>query len=372
MIKRMIVMVLAMTLLVGGIIGYKLFVRRMTAIGMASSRPPPVTVATAEARALEWRPVLRSVGSFAATQGIMVRAQLDGAVTQIAFEPGGGVTTGQLLVQQDVSTEEAQLESAAAAAALAKINLDRALQLHATGSSAQSELDAATATHRQARAIVEAIQSTIDKKTIRAPFAGKVGIRLVNLGQFLRSGADMVSLQALDPIFFNFTLPQQHAANVRQGQHVRIGVDAFPAAVFEGTITALNPDIDETTRTLRVQATLENPGGRLQPGMFGTVELELESSESVVTVPLSAIVYNPYGDAVYIVESAPEDRGLVARQQFVQTGARRGDQVALLKGVKPGAIVVTAGQLKLRSGAAVVVNNAIVPSDAAAPHALGP
>ncbi len=368
MIKRMLFMLVAMTLIVGGIIGFKLFGRHMMNVALAAQKPPPAVVATTAARELEWRPTLHAVGSFVATQGIIVSAQLDGAVTKIAFEPGAIVEAGQLLVQQDVSTETAQLDNAEAAATLARLGLERARQLRTTGSNAQSELDAAEATFQQARAAVATIRSMIEKKTVRAPFAGRTGIREVNLGQFLRSGAVIVSLQALDPIFFNFTLPQQNAAQVQPGQPATVTVDAFPGVNFDGAISALNPNVDETTRTLQLQATLPNRDGRLQPGMFGSIEVQLPVSEKVVTVPLAAIVYNPYGNAVYVVEPAKEGGGQVVRQQFLQLGARRGDQVAVLKGVAPGAVVVTAGQLKLRNGASIVVNNAIQPSDSPAPR----
>jgi len=368
MIKRMLLMLVAMTLIVGGIIGYKFFVRHMMAVGMAAQKPPAAAVSTAEARELEWQPSLHAVGSFAAIQGITVSAQLDSAVTQIAFEPGAVVAAGQLLVQQDVSTELAQLENAEAGATLAALNLDRAKELRSRGSNTQSDFDAATASAQQARAAVAGIKSLIEKKTIRAPFAGRVGIRLVNLGQFLRSGAAIVPLQALDPIYFNFSLPQQNAAQIAPGRSIAIAVDAFPGEVFAGTVSALNPNLDEATRTLQVQATLPNPAGRLQPGMFGSADVQLPTKDKVTTVPLSAIVYNPYGNAVYLVEPAKEGGGQVARQQFVQLGARRGDQVAILKGVEAGAVVVTAGQLKLRNGASVVINNAVLTADAAAPR----
>jgi len=367
MIKRMILMLVAMTLVVGGVIGYKLFGRHMMAVAMAAQKPPPVAVATADARELSWQPALHSVGSFAATQGIMVAAQLDGMVKQIAFEPGAVVEAGQLLVQQDVSTETAELASAEAAETLAGLNLDRAKELRQRGSNTQSDLDGALAAAAQTKANVAAITSMIEKKTIRAPFAGRVGIRQVNLGQFLRSGAAIVPLQTLDPIFFNFALPQQNAAQVAVGQAIDITVDAFPGEVFAGTVSALNPNVDEATRTLQVQATLANRSGRLQPGMFGAAAVRLPAVEKVITIPLSAIVYNPYGNAVYVVESSAPDRELVARQQFVQLGSSRGDQIAITRGVRVGAVVVTAGQLKLRNGSRVVVDNSVGVADSAAP-----
>lgn len=368
MIKRMLLMLLAMTLIVGGVLGYKLFGRYMMNKSVAGQRPPPVAVSTAEAQALTWQPALRAVGSFVAMQGITVSAQLDGAVTQIAFESDTPVRAGDLLVQQDISTERAQLDSAEAAAALAKLSLERGTQLRAQGSNAQSDLDAANATYQQAQANTAAIRATIEKKTIRAPFAGRVGIRQVSLGQFLRSGAAVVPLQALDPIYFNFSLPQQNAGRVARGQEVTVTVDAYPGEVFKGTVNALNPSVDDATRSLQIQATLKNAEARLSPGMFGSAELQLPSVENVITVPLSAIVYNPYGDAVYLVENAGKDaNGLTVRQQFVQVGAKRGDQIAITKGVKAGDTVVTSGQLKLRNGAAIVVNNSVLPANSPTP-----
>jgi membrane fusion protein (multidrug efflux system) len=364
----MILMLLAMTVLVGGILGFKLYGRHMMAKSMAAQKPPPVAVATATVRELTWQPSLHAVGSFVATQGIIVSAQLDGAVTKIAFESGAVVAAGDLLVQQDVSTEEAQLASAEAAATLARLSLDRAKELRAQGTNAPADLDAAVATSRQAQANVAGIRAAIEKKTVRAPFSGQVGIRQVNLGQFLRSGAVIVPLQALDPIYFNFSLPQQHAAQVAPGRSVQVTVDAFPGEVFTGTVTALNPNVDDASRSLQLQATLANAGGRLRPGMFGVMDVQLPAQEKVLTVPLSAIVYNPYGNAVYVVEDAGEGQGLIVRQQFVQTGATRGDQIAVLKGVKAGDVIVTAGQLKLRNGSTVIVNNTVQPSDAAAPR----
>ena len=368
MAKRMILMLLAMLLLVGGILGFKLFGRYMMNKALAAQRPPPAAVSTIEAREDVWQPTLHAVGSFAAVQGVTVSAQLDGAVTRVAFESGAVVKEGDLLVQQDVSTEEAQLANAEASAVLARLSLDRARELRAQGTAAQADLDAATAASQQAAANVAAIQATIAKKTIRAPFAGRLGIREVNLGQFIRSGAEIVPLQALDPVYLDFALPQQAAAQVAVGQPVRVAVDAYPGEVFTGTVTSLNPVVDDATRNFQLQATLQNAAGKLRPGMFGSVEVQLPVTARVITLPVAAIVYNPYGDAVYVVENAPDGAGLVVRQQFVQTGATRGDQIAVTKGVKVGDVVVTAGQLKLRNGAGIVINNSVTPGNAAAPQ----
>ena len=368
MAKRMILMLLAMGLLVGGVLGYKLYGRYMMNKAMAAQKPPPATVSVTEARELTWEPTLHAVGSLAAVQGIIVNAQLDGAVTRIAFESGATVKAGDLLIQQDISAEEAQLANAQAGAVLARLNLDRAKELRAQSTNAQADLDAATAASEQTHATVEELKAVIDKRTIRAPFDGGLGIRQVSLGQFLRSGAAVVTLQMLDPIYVNFALPQQNVAQVAAGQPVRVSVDAYPGEVFAGAVNALNPDVDDATRNFQIQATLKNPDGRLRPGMFGSVEVQLPASEKVVTLPLSAIVYNPYGNAVYVVEGQGKKGGdLTVRQQFVQTGATRGDQVAVTKGVNSGDVVVTAGQLKLRNGASIVINNKVTPSNSAAP-----
>jgi membrane fusion protein (multidrug efflux system) len=368
MAKRMILMLLAMVLLVGGILGYKLFGRYMMNKSLAAQKAPPAVVSTIEAREESWQPALHAVGSFAAVQGIIVSIQLDGAVTKVAFESGATVKEGDLLVQQDVSAEEAQLASAQAGAVLAQLNLDRAKELRTQGTNAQADLDTATATFQQTQANVAALKAAIDKKTIRAPFDGRLGIRQINLGQFLRSGTDIVPLQLLDPIYIDFALPQQNAAQVAAGQTVRVTVDAYPGEVFAGTVNALNPNVDGATRNFQLQATLTNAGGKLRPGMFGSVEVQLPVIEKVITVPLSAIVYNPYGNAVYVVENHGEDgNGLIVRQQFVQSGANRGDQVAIIKGVKSGDTVVTSGQLKLRNGASIVINNTVTPGNSSAP-----
>jgi membrane fusion protein (multidrug efflux system) len=364
----MILMLLAMGLLVGGVLGYKLFGRYMMNKIMAAQKLPPAAVSVTGVSELTWEPTLHAVGSFAAVQGIVVSAQLDGAVTRIAFESGAMVKEGDLLVQQDISAEQAQLASAEAAAVLARLSLDRAKELRVQSSNAQADLDAATAAFQQTQANVLATKSAIDKKTLRAPFAGRLGIRQISLGEFLRSGAAIVALQMLDPIYINFALPQQNVAQVSVEQSVRVTVDAYPGEIFAGTVNALNPNVDDATRNFQIQATLKNTDGRLRPGMFGAAEVQLPAAEKVLTVPLSAIVYNPYGNAIYVVERQGKEGGdLIVRQQFVQTGATRGDQVAVTKGVKPGDVVVTAGQLKLRNGASIVINNKVTPSNSAAP-----
>ncbi len=364
-------MLLAMVLLVGGILGYKLFGRYMMNKYMAAQKPPPAVVSVIEVQELTWQPVLHAVGSFAPVEGIVVSAQLDGAVTRIAFESGATVKAGDLLVQQDISVEEAQLASAEAAATLARLSLDRAKELRAQSTNAQADLDAASAAFQQAEASGAAIKALIAKKTICAPFAGRLGIRQISVGQFIKGGTGIVSLQALDPLYLNFSLPQQDLIDLQAGQVVQVTLDAYPGTVFEGKINAINSRVDDSNRNVQVQATIANADERIKPGMFAGVDVVLPQEDRFVTLPQSAISYNPYGNSVYIVEhpagGTDGEPALTVRQQFVQLGERRGDQVAVLKGVKPGEEVVTTGQLKLRNGVPVQINNAVTPENSSAP-----
>lgn len=370
--KKMVLMLLAMVVLVGGVVGFKIYMGVMIGRAMAAQKPPPVTVSAAPAREASWALTLHTVGSFAPVQGVTLNAELDGVVTAIAFESGAPVRAGDLLLRQDTSTEEAQLTSAEARMELARLSLDRARQLRAHATNSEADLDAATAAFRQAGGEVAAIKATIAKKTIRAPFAGRLGIRQANLGQLLRAGSAIVALETEDPIYLDFTLPQQNARQVAVGHRVRATTDAYPGTAFEGEITAVAPGIDAATRALQVQATFRNPDGRLRPGMFASVEVLLPEAARVIYVPLSSLVYNPYGDAVYVVEDQGRDEtgqpNLVVRQQFVQTGVTRGDLVALVKGVSVGDRIVTTGQLKLRNGTRVVINNAVAVAASPAPQ----
>ena len=296
--------------------------------------------------------------------------ELSGTVQKIGFESGDQVKQGDLLVQLDISTDTAQLRGLQAQADLARLNLDRALDLRHSGTNTQADLDAAQAQFQQTQAAVDTQKTVIAKKNIVAPFAGHLGLRQVNLGQFLAVGTPIVTLQAVDPIYVNFALPQQETVDLTAGQKVQVRIDAYPDDVFDGAINALNAKVDEASRNLQVQATLANAGGKLKPGMFGTVDVVLPRQSRLLTLPQAAIVYNPYGNAVYVIEKAKDESGvesLIARQRFVQLGDTRGDQVAVLKGVQVGEEVVTSGQLKLRNGAPVAVNNSITPENNPAP-----
>ncbi len=366
-VKRALALFCLIVLVLGIIFGLwwhkvQAFQKQMKMAGI-----PPQTVATTHAAESVWQKRIHAVGSLAAVQGVMVSNQLAGAVDRIDFTSGQHVRRGDLLVQLDVSTDEAQLRALEAQADLARITLRRARELRASATNAQADLDAAKAEYRQAVANVDGQRALIAKKTIRAPFSGRLGIRQVDVGQSLPAGGAIAELQALDPIYINFSVPQQDVTDLRAGQPVQIAVDAYPGVVFAGTVTALNSTVDDATRNIEVQATLRNADERLVPGMFATVEVGLPKRDRYVTLPETAIVYNPYGDAVYVLEKASGGGALVARQRFVQLGDTRGDQVAIVKGLKPGEEVVTAGQIKLRNGSPVVVNNSITPPDNPAP-----
>jgi membrane fusion protein (multidrug efflux system) len=361
MLKKLLITIAAILLIVGTLGGIKgLQIAALIASGANASMPAePVT--TAVVTQDYWEPTLKAVGSLTAVQGVTVAAETPGKVVAINFEPGATVNAGDLLLQQDTSIEEAMLRSAEASMALAKINLNRAQELIGKASISQSEVDTADAQFKQAAAQADNVRAAIAKKTIRAPFAGRLGIRLVNLGQTLREGEGIVSLQTLDPIFINFTLPQQELARLAIGLTVRVTSDAAPGQALEGKITAINPEVDASTRNVRVQATLANPSFVLRPGMFASAAVVLPTKDTVLAIPATAVLYAPYGDSVFVVEPAKEGGGKVVRQQFVRLGVARGDYVAIKSGLKAGETVVTTGVFKLRNGTAVTVDNTLSP-----------
>jgi len=363
--KRLILAFVAVAVLVvilGGIKGLQ--IDRMIAHGRQMV-PPPEAVTTAVASLQSWESLLTAVGSLAAVQGVTVTAELTGKVVQIAFTPGTLVKTGDLLVKQDTSSEEAQLRAAEAAAALAKLNMERLGKLLVERTIAQSQFDNAEASYKQAIAQADNIRASIAKKTIRAPFAGRLGIRLVNLGQVINEGEAIVSLQSLDPIYVNFSLPQQELPKIQTGLDVRVTTDALPGELIEGKITAINPQVDAATRNIRIQATVANPQEHLRPGMYVNVAVVLPDRERVLAIPATAVLYAPYSDSVFIVEDQPDPvSGQVAkvvRQQFAQLGERHGDFVAVRSGLKEGDSVVSTGVFKLRNGQTVSVDNSLSP-----------
>jgi membrane fusion protein (multidrug efflux system) len=365
MVKRIIISLIGLIILIGGLAGIKyLQIERMTAYGDNFVSPPEV-VTTATAKKDSWESFLTAVGSLEAVQGVMITAELKGKVVRIAFEPGSMVKAGDLLVQQDTSVESAQLRAAEAEVALAKINFKRSKELVAAKTISQSDFDNADARFKEAEAQADNIRATIGKKTIRAPFAGRLGIRQVDLGQTLNEGDEIVSLQSLDPIYVNFLLPQQQLSQVNPGLAIRLTTDAFPGQSISGKITAINPQVDAATRNIRIQATVANLEERLRPGMYVNVSVVLPDRIEVLTIPATSVLYAPYGDSVFVVEKKKNDKNkpsaLVLNQKFVRLGKKRGDYVSVVYGLKQGETVVSTGVFKLRNGQAVVIDNTLSP-----------
>jgi len=370
MAKRMILM-LAVTAVFVVALGFVKYRQINTAIAQfASFRPPPEAVTTVVARQEHWPSTLGAIGTVAAVRGVTVSADLPGVVEQITFESGKAVREGDLLVQLDTRQERAQLASAEAQRDLSRANLERMRSLRDQRIVAQAEYDRTDAESKQADASIAEIQAMIRRKTIRAPFSGVLGIRQVNLGQYLAGGAPIVSLQALNPIYVNFAVPQQQVGALRAGTEVRVAIENTDSEAT-GRITAIDSVIDEATRNFQVQATFPNVGGRLHPGMFVQTSIRLGAGSDVIALPASAVSYAPYGDSVFVVANVKGAEGTTYRgvlQRFVKIGASRGDQVAVVAGVAPGEEVVTSGVFKLRSGAAVQVNNKIQPANSAEPR----
>ena len=363
--KIVILSIAGLILLVGVLGGIKgLQIQRMIAQG-EQFVPPPTTVTTATVQSDVWPSVLTAVGSLEAVQGVMVAAELSGKVVKVAFEPGSAVNAGDLLVQQDTTLEAAQLRAAEASMELARLNLKRGRELLPDNVITQSSFDSLDAAYKQAEAEVEAIRATIEKRTIRAPFAGRLGLRLVNLGQTLEAGQSIVSLQALDPIFVNFQLPQQELFKISPGLAVELTSSALPEASIAGTITAINPEVDSATRNIRVQATVANTNEQLRPGMFVNVAVMLPDVQSVLTIPSTAVLYAPYSDSVFLVQEpagpGDGDKNQMVQQQFVRLGEKRGDFIVVRSGLAEGDTVVSMGLFKLRNGQSVVVDNSLAP-----------
>ena len=373
MAKRMIVM-LTVTAAFVAALGFVKFKQIQTAIAEgAAFQPPPEAVTTIVAKQDEWPDTLSAIGTMAAVQGVTVSADLPGTVERIAFDSGSWVREGEVLALLDTRQEQAQLAAADAQRDLARINFERMQGLLNEKVISQAEFDRATADRRQMDARVGEIRATIARKTIRAPFSGVLGIRQANLGQYLNGGDAVVALQSLNPIYVNFGVPQQAAGQMHVGRGVRLtarDVVGLEHKEYTGRITALDSVVDAATRNVQVQATLANPDGKLRPGMFVQTEVALGASRAVVALPASAISYAPFGDSVFVVTDLKDQNGRTyrgVRQQFVKVGPARGDQIAVLSGVKAGDEVVTSGVFKLRNGAAVQINNKTRPGNSPAP-----
>jgi membrane fusion protein (multidrug efflux system) len=369
MAKRMFLMLGVVVLVLAGL-GFVKYRQIQTAMAQGSSfTPPPDAVTTVVAKKFTWPSTLEVIGTAAAIQGVTVSADLPGTVAKIDFESGQAVHAGDILVELDTREERAQLAAAQSDAELAKINYGREQQLVKEGVVPRSEFDNAEAQQKSTEAKVGEIKATIDRKTIRAPFSGILGIRQINLGQYLAAGQAIVSLQSLNPIYVNFGVPQQESPHVRIGSRLELSSDDLPGLQFAGRVTAVDSVVNEATRNIQVQATLPNPGDRLRPGMFVKVDLSLGSSQDVIALPASAINYAPYGDSVFVVTNEKDAKGnRKVRQQFVKLSGSRGDQVGVISGVNPGDEVVSSGVFKLRNGAAVLVNNKVQPPNSPKPN----
>jgi membrane fusion protein (multidrug efflux system) len=366
--KRILFAILGLLVVVAILAGIKtLQIRGMINQGKKFV-PPPETVTTALVRSDSWTSDLTAVGSLTAVQGVTVAAELPGKVVKITFESGTAVKKGDLLVSQDISMEEAQLPGLQAQLKLAGSERERAAKMLAEKIISPADYDRAVANHDQALAQVNIVRATINKKSIRAPFGGRVGIRQVNLGQILRDGDTIVTLQNLDPIHVDFSLPQQQLAQLRSGQGVQLTCDALPGETMHGRINAITPLVDADTRSVKVQATVTNRGGKLRPGMFVNVAVGLPERSKVQVIPATAVLYAPYSDSVFVVEDAKDRKGgKQLRQQFVRLGEKRGDFVAVTTGLKGNEMIVSTGVFKLRNGQAAVIDNRLAPAFSSSP-----
>jgi len=366
MAKRMILMLVVMAALIGGL-GFLKFKQVEAAIAQgASFQPPPTAVTTVIAKKETWPSTLTIIGTAEAIQGVTVSADLPGTVAKIHFQSGQWVKEGDILVELDTRQEQAQLANAEANRDLAKINYGRTQELVKEGVVAKSEYDNVLAQQKATEAQVGDIRAAIARKTIRAPFSGVLGIRQVNLGQYLAAGQAIVSLQSLNPIYVNFGVPQQETARVGVGRSLKVTSGELNNMAFNGRITALDSVVNEQTRNIQVQATMANPGDKLRPGMFVTVDLPLGAPKEVIALPASAINYAPYGDSVFVVSEMKDAKGHTfkgVRQQVVKIEANRGDQVAITSGINPGDEIVSSGVFRLRNGASVQINNSVQPEN---------
>jgi membrane fusion protein (multidrug efflux system) len=369
MAKRLILVLGVMAVVIMAL-GFAKFRQIESAVHAGAFQPPPEAVTSIVTQREQWPASMTAIGTIEAVHGVMVSADLPGTVARINFDSGKAVREGEILVELDTRQERAQLASLEAQRDLAKVNFGRMQELVNAGVISRMDYDQATAQQKATEANVAEIRATIDRKTIRAPFSGILGIRKVNLGQYLPAGSPVVSNQSLNPIYVNVGVPQQAAAQVHVGRNLRVTTEDVAGKVFAGSVTAIDSEVDPTTRNIQVQATLSNPEGKLRPGMFVQVEMPLGASRSVIALPASAINYAPYGDSVFVITDLKDPTGKAyrgVRQQFVKVEGARGDQVAVISGLNPGEEVVTSGVFKLRNGAAVQINNKVQPGNSPAP-----
>jgi membrane fusion protein (multidrug efflux system) len=367
MVVPLIVVVALVALAVGGVFAWQAFIGSFMKKFMAAAATAPQTVSTVTATRAGWQAQVRAIGSLRAVRGADLSAQAAGVVDAIDFDSGAEVPAGKALLRLKPNDDYAKLDQLVAAEDLADQTLKRDQEQFAAQAISQAIIDSDVSTAKSARAQVAAQRALIEEKIVRAPFAGRLGIRQVDLGQYLAAGTTVVTLQALDPILIDFFVPQQALRSLKVGQAVSATIDAYPGESFPGTIESINSRVDTTSRNMQVRASFRNADRRLVPGMFASVAIDAGGSTSEVTLPQTAITYNPYGDTVYVVQDAGKDEHgkprYTAQQRFIKLGATRGDQVAVISGVEPGEAVVSAGQLKLRNGISVVVNNSVQPTN---------
>ncbi len=365
--KPMIVMLLLVGLVFGAIYGFQQFRNHMIQKAIRGQGMPPQAVSTTIAHKEIWSPGIEAMGSLHAVLGTNLSTETGGLITAIHFQSGDTVAAGKLLIELNAEPLKAQLGALQATEKLAQINYNRDLEQFKIQAISQAVLDADVANLHSAQAQVASQQALIAQKVIRAPFAGKLGIRQVDPGQYLTPGASIVSLQKLDPIYLDFSVPQTQLSLIHPGENIHAQTDAMPDKLMSGNIMAIEPQIDSSTRNIAVRAELPNPGGKLLPGLFMTVHINQGSPQNLITLPNAAIAYNPYGSTVFVVHNQGKNADgtpkLNVEQRFVTTGATRGDQVSVLNGLQVGDVVVTSGQLKLHNGAPVFINNSIMPTD---------
>lgn len=366
MARKITVAVFVVLVIAGGLVGIKaLQIKTLMQAGKAFTVPPE-SVSSAIVREEKWQKTLTAIGSVVAIQGVTISPELAGTVREIAFESGAMVAQGDLLVRLDTSSEEAQLRAIEAQLELARINLERERKLREQNMVSQSELDSAEATMKQTQANADAERTIIQKKTIQAPFSGQAGIRQVSLGQYVDAGKPIVWLQTVNPVYADFSLPQQELALLSNSMPVRLRIDAYPDQNFEGKLSAINPGLDPTTRSVSLRATFENPSQLLHPGMFAQVEVLLPEHKNLLVIPATSVLRAPSGDSVFVIE--PGKSGEEVRQQLVRLGQEKGDYVSIESGLKSGDRIVSSGQFKLRTGMAVVEKNEVTPKTAEAPR----
>jgi membrane fusion protein, multidrug efflux system len=367
MIKPIVIMLLVVAAILGGIFYAKIYFGGKFRASQLEQAKAAQTVSTITAATSEWQPFIQSTGTLRAVRGADLSAQASGVVDEIAFDSGNDVPAGKVLLRLKPNDDFAKLEQLKAAAELAAQTHTRDLEQFAAQAVSQAVIDTDVATLKSARAQIDAQQALIEEKIVKAPFAGRLGIRQVDIGQYLTAGTTVVTLQALDPILVDFYVPQQALGNLKIGQPVAATVDTFPKQTFSGTLEAINSKVDTGSRNVQVRASLRNSDRRLVPGMYANVRINFGDKNDAITLPQTSVTYNPFGDAVFIVEKDGVDADgkprLVVRQRFIKMGATRGDQVAVLSGVKAGEIVVSAGQMKLRNGSSVAINNDVLPAN---------